>query len=139
MAESSGITCRANASTQDDGRESCPPARATRPLPQQFRLTDKVAIVTGAGKGIGAGIAVGLAEAGADVALVARTRTDLDRWPTRSVAWSTSLVLPADMNDLGMLPDLVESVAATLGGLDVVVNNEGVAILPLPRYHRQEP
>ena len=104
--------------------------RATRaaplPLPQQFLLTDKVAIVTGAGKGIGAGIAVGLAEAGADVAIVARTRRDLDQ-VAREIRrrGRRALVLPADMNDLAMLPDLVESVVATFGGLDVVVNNAG--------------
>jgi 7-alpha-hydroxysteroid dehydrogenase len=96
------------------------------PLPQQFLLTDKVAIVTGAGKGIGAGIAVGLAEAGADVAIVARTRTDLDHVADQiRRRGRRALVLPADMNKLGMLPDLVESVAATLGGLDIVVNNAG--------------
>ena len=96
------------------------------PLPPQFLLTDKIAIVTGAGKGIGAGIAIGLAEAGADVALVARTRTDLDRVADQiRQRGRRALVLPADLNNLGMLPDLVESVVATFGGLDVVVNNTG--------------
>ena len=96
------------------------------PLPQQFLLTDKVAIVTGAGKGIGAAIAVGLAEAGADVAVVARTRADLERVADQiRRRGRRALVLPADMNHLGMLPDLVESVAATFGGLDVVINNAG--------------
>ena len=95
-------------------------------LPQQFLMTDKVAIVTGAGKGIGAGIAIGLAEAGADVAIVARTRTDLDQVADQvRRRGRRALVLPADLNNLGMLPDLVESVAATFGGLDVVVNNAG--------------
>ncbi|HLW17746.1 MAG TPA: SDR family NAD(P)-dependent oxidoreductase, partial [Actinomycetota bacterium] len=45
----------------------------------RFRLTDKVAMVTGAGKGIGAEIALAYAEAGADVALLARTVADLEQ------------------------------------------------------------
>ena len=44
----------------------------------QYRLDGKVALVTGAGKGIGAGIAVALAEAGADVAVTARTKEDIE-------------------------------------------------------------
>ena len=44
----------------------------------RFGLDGNVAIVTGAGQGIGRGIAIGLAEAGADVALAARTESDLD-------------------------------------------------------------
>jgi 7-alpha-hydroxysteroid dehydrogenase len=96
------------------------------PLPQHFLLMDKVALVTGAGKGIGAAIAVGLAEAGADVAIVARTRSDLDHVADEiRRRGRRPLVLPADMNNLGGLPDLVESVAAAFGGLDVVVNNAG--------------
>ena len=44
----------------------------------RFRLDDQVAVVTGAGRGIGRGIAIGLAQAGADVVLAARTRADLE-------------------------------------------------------------
>ena len=45
---------------------------------ERFRLDGKVAIVTGAGRGIGAATALGLAEAGADVVLASRTREQLD-------------------------------------------------------------
>src|SRR5258708_8578638 len=44
----------------------------------RFRIDERVALVTGAGKGIGAGCAIGLAEAGADVVLAARTESDLE-------------------------------------------------------------
>jgi 7-alpha-hydroxysteroid dehydrogenase len=44
----------------------------------RFSVADRVAIVTGAGLGIGRGIAIGLAEAGADVVLAARTLSDLE-------------------------------------------------------------
>ena len=47
-------------------------------LLDRFLLTDKVAVITGAGRGIGRGIALGFADAGADIVAAARTRADLD-------------------------------------------------------------
>ena len=92
----------------------------------RFRLTDRVAIVTGAGKGIGAAIAVAFAEAGADVAILARTRDDLDGVAeTIRARGRRALVMPADMNDLDALPALVDRVVAEFGGIDIVVNNAG--------------
>jgi 7-alpha-hydroxysteroid dehydrogenase len=92
----------------------------------RFRLTDQVAIVTGAGKGIGAAIAVAFADAGADVALLARTKADLDDVAGEIRARGRrAVVLPADMNDLEALPALIDEIVAEFGGIDIVVNNAG--------------
>ena len=92
----------------------------------QFRLTGKVAIVTGSGKGIGAAIAVGLAEAGADIALTARTAADLDAVAAQiRERGRRALVFPADLNEIAVLPQLVDATRAELGGIDVLVNNAG--------------
>ena len=102
------------------------PANDHVPVLDRFRLTDQVAVVTGAGKGIGAAIAQSLAEAGADVALVARTASDLDEVAaTVRAAGRRALVFPADLNDVSVLPTLLARVVAELGGLDIVVNNAG--------------
>lgn len=96
------------------------------PVLDRFRLTDKVAVVTGAGKGIGAEIARALAEAGADVAVVARTADDLEEVAAAIRALGRrALVFAADLNDLDALPVLLDRVVTELGGLDIVVNNAG--------------
>jgi 7-alpha-hydroxysteroid dehydrogenase len=98
----------------------------------RFRLTDRVAIITGAGKGIGAAIALAFAEAGADVALLARTVADLD-----GVAEGVrehgrrAVVIPTDVIELEQLEAAVERTVNELGGLDIVVNNAGGAV-PAP-------
>jgi 7-alpha-hydroxysteroid dehydrogenase len=95
----------------------------------RFRLTDRVALVTGGGKGIGAAIAVAFAQAGADVAITARTEPDLRRVAERiEAAGRRALVCPADVNDLSALSGLVERTAAELGRLDVLVNNAGGSV-----------
>lgn len=92
----------------------------------RFRLDDRVAIVTGAGRGIGAAIAVAFAEAGADVALVARTQSQLEDVATQvRKAGRRALVLSADVSETEGLAALVEQTVAELGGLQVVVNNAG--------------
>ena len=92
------------------------------PVLDRFRLTDQVAVVTGAGKGIGAAIAQSLAEAGADVALVARTASDLEGVAaTVRAAGRRALVFPADLNDVSVLPTLLARVVAELGDRKSVV------------------
>jgi 7-alpha-hydroxysteroid dehydrogenase len=91
-----------------------------------FRLDGKVALVTGAGKGIGEGIAYALADAGADVAILARTVGDLEtvaegvRQRGRKV-----VVHPGDAMEWSTLAAFVDRTVAELGGVDVVVNNAG--------------
>ena len=95
----------------------------------EFRLDGYVALVTGAGRGIGAGIAQAYARAGADLVLVARTAADLG-----AVAASvrtlgrTALVIPADLTDVSRVATIVERAAAEHGRLDILVNNAGGAM-----------
>ena len=92
-----------------------------------FRLDGRVALVTGAGKGIGEGIAIGLAEAGADLALLARTRSDLDRVADRVRALGRrALVVPCDVGDVAAIPAAVQQVVDGFGRLDILVNCAGI-------------
>ncbi|MGH9018047.1 MAG: SDR family oxidoreductase [Acidimicrobiales bacterium] len=92
----------------------------------RFRLTDRVAVVTGAGRGIGAGTAVALAEAGCDVVISARTEDQLAEVAGRIGATGRrALVVPADLNDLDAVAALAPAAKAEFGRLDVVVNNVG--------------
>ena len=95
----------------------------------RFRVDDKVAVVTGAGRGIGAASAVALAEAGADVLLSARTADQLDD-VARAVkaAGRRAYVVPADLMDLEAVADLADQAFEEFGRLDIVVNNVGGTI-----------
>jgi 7-alpha-hydroxysteroid dehydrogenase len=93
---------------------------------ERFRLTDRVALVTGAGRGIGAGIAVGFAEAGADLVCAARTASQLEQTAGRVRALGRrALVAPCDVTDPAQLERLVADALETFGRLDVLVNNAG--------------
>jgi 7-alpha-hydroxysteroid dehydrogenase len=92
----------------------------------QFQLTDRVAIVTGAGKGIGAGTAKALAEAGADVVLAARTPVDLDRTAAEVEAVGRrALAVPTDVLERDQLEALAKAAVDEFGKVDILVNNAG--------------
>jgi 7-alpha-hydroxysteroid dehydrogenase len=97
-----------------------------------FRLDGQVAIITGAGRGIGAASAVALAECGADVVIAARTQSDLDMVTERvAAAGRRAISVVGDLADLDVVRSLVTTARREFGRLDVVVNNVGGAI-PLP-------
>jgi len=95
----------------------------------RFGIAGRVAVVTGAGLGIGRGIALGLAEAGADVALAARTRSDLEEVADRIRSIGRrALVVPTDVTDAAACEHLMSSTVDTFGRLDILVNNAGGAM-----------
>lgn len=89
-------------------------------------MQDQVALVTGAGRGIGAACARAFAEVGADVAITARTAEQLDdvAAEVRSLG-RRALVFPADANDVERLEAFAQAAMDELGRVDVVVNNVG--------------
>jgi len=92
----------------------------------RFDLTDRAAIVTGAGRGIGAACALAFADAGADVVLAARTKEQLDEVASQiAERGRRGVVVPCDVNETSNLEELVERAAGELGRVDIVVNNAG--------------
>ncbi|MBI4530758.1 MAG: glucose 1-dehydrogenase [Candidatus Latescibacteria bacterium] len=92
-----------------------------------FSLNDRVALVAGASRGLGKAMAVGLAEVGADLALVARTeehlnetRVKIEGIGRRVACWGY------DLHRTEGIPDLVRQVETTLGRIDILVNGAGV-------------
>lgn len=95
----------------------------------RFRLTDRVAIVTGAGRGIGAGTAIALAQAGADVVIAARTEEQLREVAAQvEAAGRKAVVVAADLSDVDAVRSLADAAREAFGRLDVVVNNVGGAM-----------
>ena len=89
--------------------------------------TTKVALITGASRGIGSACAEGFAEAGYDVALVARSEETLEPVAARCRAYGRRVLIAAtDVTDAAQVAAMVTRCVDELGGLSVVVNNAGV-------------
>jgi 7-alpha-hydroxysteroid dehydrogenase len=96
-----------------------------------FSLQGKVAIITGGGRGIGAGIARVFSEAGAAVALTARTLSQVEQVAAEIRAGGgRALPIQADLYDNAQLPHVIDQTVAEFGGIDVLVNNAGAGGSP---------
>lgn len=92
----------------------------------RFRLDDHVAVVTGAGRGLGAAIAIAFAEAGSDVVIASRTRSQLEEVAGRiGTAGRRAHIVVADLAHPEAAADLAGAAVDAFGKLDIVVNNVG--------------
>jgi 7-alpha-hydroxysteroid dehydrogenase len=95
----------------------------------RFKVDGRVAVITGAGRGIGAGSAIALAEAGADVVISARHDDQLEEVAAAvRRAGRRAHVVPADLMDLDAAAGLAQAAFDEFGRLDIVVNNVGGTI-----------
>jgi len=91
-------------------------------------LRGKVAVVTGAARGIGAALALELARRGASVALVGLEPAELSAAAERCAALSPARAWQADVTERGRMSQVAAEIAAHFGGIDIVVANAGIAI-----------
>jgi NAD(P)-dependent dehydrogenase (short-subunit alcohol dehydrogenase family) len=96
-----------------------------------MRLSGKVAIVTGAGSGIGKQVAIVLAREGYAVALAGRRKEPLEA-TAAEVKESATLVVPTDVSDPASVKALFDGTREKFGRLDLLFNNAGVGARPLP-------
>lgn len=92
-----------------------------------FSLEGKIAVVTGASRGFGEAIALGLAGAGADIVLAARTEAALTQVAAKIEAMGRkALVVPTDMGDKAAINRLADTAIERFGKIDILVNNAGL-------------
>jgi 2-deoxy-D-gluconate 3-dehydrogenase len=104
----------------------------------QFSLKGRVALVTGANRGLGQAMAVGLAEAGTDIACISRSGNDQQLRQQVEGLGRRFLGLKANLADPSQRQGLVEQVVAGLGQLDILVNNAGSATRRPPEVFPME-
>jgi 3-oxoacyl-[acyl-carrier protein] reductase len=94
-------------------------------------LTGRVALVTGASRGIGAAIARALAEAGADIAINYRDRaTEADAVAAQITAVGRrSITVAADVSNSAAVTTMVRTIEDKLGPIDILINNAGIALI----------
>jgi NAD(P)-dependent dehydrogenase (short-subunit alcohol dehydrogenase family) len=101
----------------------------------RFALKDQVAVVTGAGRGIGEGIAIALAEAGCDVVVTARRKHEIDSVAARVAALGRrSLAVPGDITDGAFVEQLADQALSEMGRVTIWVSNAGGADDRTPRH-----
>ena len=102
-------------------------------------LAGQTALITGAGRGIGAAIAESLATLGATVVLCGRTRAPLDATAAKLRSAGAQVeVIPCDVQDLAAVEQAAQRVAKTFGRLDILVNNAGIGAFGSP-LHKMAP
>ena len=99
-----------------------------------MRLQDKVALVTGAGRGIGRAVALAFAREGAGVALTARTAAEIEQVAAEVAALGrAAAAVPVDLSDREAAVGLPERVARHFPAIDILVNNAGIGSNASPR------
>ena len=92
------------------------------------QLHNRIALITGAGRGIGRAIALAYAKESAKLALAARTRRDLEQTAQEAQALGASTcIVPMDVSDPTQVEDIVRHTVAQFATIDILVNNAGIA------------
>lgn len=96
-------------------------------IPGDFSVAGQVAIVTGGGRGIGKAIALTLAEAGADITVVARTQKQIEQTAGEIHQQGRKAVaIAADVTEANQVKGVVEQTLTRFGRIDILVNNAGI-------------
>ncbi|MBI2917158.1 MAG: SDR family oxidoreductase [Chloroflexi bacterium] len=106
----------------------------------EFSLDGRVAVVTGAGRGIGRGIALCFAEAGAEIVALARTREQVEDTAAEARRLGRrALAIATDVTKAAQVQEAVDRAMEEFGHIDILVNDAGAAVpkplVPLPEHH----